>query len=73
MTPLTAASPTHTETTMTTEAWDTDRIYTYEDKGSWFYFFSPDGRGRIYFANEHEAKEQTGLKSVVHLLGVPID
>lgn len=34
----------------------------------WLYFHSPDGVGRIYHDTVKEAKEQTGLVSVVHLI-----
>lgn len=34
----------------------------------WLYFTSPDGVGRIFFDTVEEAKDQTGLKSVVHLI-----
>jgi len=55
------------------EFWDTDRIYTYEENGQWFYFFSPDGVGRIWYDTLAETKEQSGLTSVVHLMAPPID
>jgi hypothetical protein len=56
-----------------TTAWSTQRIYAYFEDGGWKYFHSPDGVGKIFHTNEHEAKEQTGIQSVVHLIGSPFD
>lgn len=44
---------------------DVDPITGHEQ---WLYFHSPDGVGRIYHPTAHEAKEQTGLTSMVHLI-----
>jgi len=55
------------------ETWSTDRVYTYEQDGQWFVFTSPDGVGKIFHTNEREAMEQTGIRSVVHLMGAPLD
>jgi len=55
------------------EYWDIDRVYTFEDQGQWFVFTSPDGVGKIFHTNEREAMEQTGIRSVVHLMGAPLD
>lgn len=52
---------------------DTNRIYTYEDNGKWHVFHSPDGEGKIFHTNEREAMEQTGIRSVVHLISSPFD
>ena len=46
----------------------TNVIYAELDEGQWLYFHSPDGVGRIYHDTLEEAKEQTGLVSVVHLI-----
>ena len=50
----------------------TDVIYCeqYEADGytHWQYFTSPDGVGRIFFKCLSDAKEETGLVSVVHLI-----
>lgn len=52
----------------------TDRIYTFAGPNDeWFTFHSPDGRGRIFHTNIAEAKEQTGLRSVVHLMGETLE
>jgi hypothetical protein len=48
--------------------WSTDRIYAEPEGDGWLYFTSPDGVGRIFFDTVEEAKEQTGLTSVVHLI-----
>lgn len=58
---------------MPTDTWDTDRVYTFEQKGIWYVFTSPDGVGKIFHTNEREAMEQTGNRSVVHLMGAPLD
>lgn len=55
------------------EYWDIDRIYTYQDKGVWYTFHSPDGVGKIFHPDMGTAKKETGIRSVVHLLGVPLD
>lgn len=46
----------------------TDVIYCEQDGRVWLYFHSPDGVGRIYHDTLAEAKEQTGLVSVMHLI-----
>lgn len=56
-----------------TDTWDTDRIYTFEKDGTWYYFHSPDGVGKVFHTNEWEAKQETGIRSVVHLMGAPLD
>lgn len=58
---------------MEQEYWDTDYIYAFNDGQQWFYFTSPDGIGKVFHQSAQSAKQTTGLTSVVHLLGTPID
>lgn len=58
---------------MATESWSIDRVYTYEDNGTWYVFTSPDGVGKVFHPTERVAMEETGIRSVVHLLGRPLD
>ena len=52
----------------------TDAIYVEVDVHSitgetnWLFFHSPDGTGRIYHDTLEEAKDQTGLTKVIHLI-----
>lgn len=55
------------------DSWAIDRVYTYEQRGEWFVFTSPDGVGRVYHRNERVAMEETGIRSVVHLVGYDPD
>lgn len=55
-------------------SWDFDRIYAYaDDDGTFHYFFSPDGRGRVEFDSLEKAREETGIRSVAYLMGKPLD
>lgn len=36
-------------------------------------FFTPDGLGRIWFDTVEEARQQTGITKVVHLMSEPDD
>jgi hypothetical protein len=53
-----------------------DVIYTtpgYEQGDEESVFFTPDGEGRIWFNTVDEAKKQTGITKVVHLMSEPED
>lgn len=58
---------------MSNERWDIDRIYAFYENGQWFYFTSPDGTGKVFHDSAEKAEDETGIRSVVHLMGVPID
>lgn len=58
---------------MAAEKWEINRIYQFEDKGEWFTFTSPDGEGKVFHKCVSDAKEETGIKSVVYLIGKPLD
>lgn len=36
-------------------------------------FYTPDGRGRVYFDTVNEAKDETGITKVIYLLEDPED
>lgn len=55
------------------DSWDTDRIYQFEDKGEWYTFVSPDGVGKVFYPCVSDAKEETGIQSVVYIIGKPLD
>jgi len=55
------------------DKWDIDRIYQFEDKGEWFTFVSPDGVGKVFYNSTEHARTETGIRSVVYLIGKPLD
>lgn len=59
---------------MANEFWDLDRIYVFEGDNHFFYTFtSPDGIGKVFHKTQHHAKGETGINSVVYLMGAPLD
>lgn len=42
-------------------------IYMDSRESETYFYFSPDGIGRVFFTSLQEAKDETGLKKVLHL------
>lgn len=61
---------------VTRKSQKTDVIYVTpgaEQGAEGLVFFSPDGKGRVWYDTVNEAKEETGLTKVIYLLEDPED